>query len=79
MTKEYGTDLLISKPVEQAVLGKFVFEACKSARVKGKSTSLEVFKVLGYVGEIGNSVLIETPYSSYAPEHSDKVQHDEAA
>jgi len=77
MTKEYGTDFLIPKSIYDRVKDRFVFEKCKSARVKGKSTEIEIYKVRGYVDEAGREVIIETPYSSYAAEKSDKVVHDE--
>jgi adenylate cyclase len=77
MTKEYGTDFLISKGVYEEVKDRFVTEACRSAKVKGKSTAIEIFRVLGYIAENGEPVLIETPYSSYASEKSDKAVHDD--
>jgi len=75
MTKEYGTDLLISRAVYDEVKDQFSFQACESAMVKGKSAAIEVFKVRGYVDQ-GREILIETPYSSYAAEKSDKVVHE---
>lgn len=72
MTKEYGSDLLISRQVYDQVQSQFIFEQAESARVKGKSGVIEVFKVQGYVNGEGQNVLIETPYSTYAEEKSDK-------
>lgn len=72
MTKEYGSDLLVSRQVYDQVSTLFVFEQMESARVKGKSEAIEVFQVRGYVDEMGQKVLIETPYSNYAEEKSDK-------
>jgi len=77
MTKEYGTDLLIPQAILDRVKGQFVFEKCKSAKVKGKSQEIEIYKVTGYRDEAGREVLVETPYSSYAAEKSDKVVHDD--
>lgn len=77
MTKEYGTDLLISQAIYERVKAHFVFDACESARVKGKSTAIQVYKVRGYLDE-GREIVIETPYSSYAAEKSDKVVHEKA-
>jgi len=74
MTKEYGTDFLIPREIYDRVKDQFVVEQCQSARVKGKSAAIEVFKVKGYI-EAGQPVLIETPYSSYASEKSDKSAH----
>jgi adenylate cyclase len=77
LTKEYGTDFLIPRVIEQRCSGKFIFEQSKSAKVKGKSQGIEVFKVKGYIDPTTNSpVIIETPYSSYESEKSDKVVHD---
>jgi len=72
MTKEYGSDLLVSRQVYDQVSNLFVFEQMESARVKGKSEAIEVFQVRGYIDDMGQKVLIETPYSSYAEEKSDK-------
>lgn len=73
MTKEYGTDLLVSGSVFERIKDKFIFEACAGAKVKGKSSLLEIHKVTGYVARDGQRVLIQTPYSSYASEKSDKA------
>lgn len=78
MTKEYGTDLLVPRKICDAVPDRFLFEQSKSAKVKGKTEALEVFKVKGYYDENGNPVIVETPYSSYAAEKSDKVVHEKA-
>lgn len=75
MTKEYGTDLLISKTVYERVQSAYLFESCASAMVKGKTAAIEVFKVKGYINTQGQSVMIETPYSSYSAEKSDKTLH----
>ncbi len=76
MTKEYGTDFLIPRAILDRVKDRFVVEQSKSAKVKGKTEALEVFKVKGYIDEAGNPVIVETPYSSYASEKSDKMVHD---
>jgi adenylate cyclase len=75
MTKEYGTDLLVPKTISDRLKGRFVFEQCKSAKVKGKAHAIEIFKVKGYIDENKRQVLIETKYSSYEAEKSDKVVH----
>ncbi len=77
LTKEFGTDFLISKEVLEQVPGKFVVEKAHEAKVKGKAEPLAVYKVHGYINEQGQEVLIQTPYSSYAAEKSDKVVHDD--
>ncbi len=76
MTKEYGTDLLVPKAVMERVADRFVFERAKDAKVKGKTETLQVFCVKGYVDEQGKAVIVETPYSSYASEKSDKSAAD---
>lgn len=76
MTKEYGTDLLISKSVYQQVKDRFSFEVGGATKVKGKTEAIEVFKVSGYIDDQGRNILIQTPYSSYAAEKSDKVVHE---
>jgi adenylate cyclase len=78
MTKEYGTDLLIPKNIYDRLKDRFIFEKCQSAKVKGKSAAIEIYKVKGYIDAAGNSIVIQTPYSSYAAEKSDKVVHDDA-
>lgn len=77
MTKEYGTDLLIPQKVREVVADKFIWEQAKSARVKGKTEEIQVFKVKGYIDEHGNPLIVETPYSSYKAEKSDKGVHDD--
>ncbi|MCB0405184.1 MAG: HAMP domain-containing protein [Bdellovibrionales bacterium] len=74
MTKTFGTDLLISKSVYERVHTMFVCEACGGASVKGKTDAIQVYKVKGYYDQNRNPVLVETPYSSYAAEASDKVK-----
>ncbi len=79
MTKEYGTDLLIPRSVQEACPSRFVYERAKDAKVKGKSQAIEVYKVRGYVDETGREVIVETAYSSYASEKSDKGVHEPEA
>jgi len=77
LTKEFGTDLLISREVLAQVGDAYIVEKAHEAKVKGKSELLTVFKVHGYVNAAtGEKVLVETAYSSYAAEKSDKVVHD---
>jgi adenylate cyclase len=76
LTKEFGTDLLISREILNRVEGKFVVEKASEVKVKGKAEPLTVYKVHGYLDEQGREVMIETPYSDYASEKSDKVVHD---
>ncbi|MEZ4749220.1 MAG: adenylate/guanylate cyclase domain-containing protein [Bdellovibrionota bacterium] len=74
MTKTFGTDLLISKSVYDKVHNMFVCEPCGGAAVKGKTDAVQVYKVKGYYDQNRNPVIVETPYSSYAAEASDKVK-----
>jgi hypothetical protein len=79
MTKEYGTDLLISSSIYNEVKDRFIIETAGSTRVKGKTDAIHVYKVQGYIDSNNQVVLVETPYSSYAAEKSDKVVHDKPA
>ncbi|MCM2324390.1 MAG: adenylate/guanylate cyclase domain-containing protein [Oligoflexia bacterium] len=75
LTKEFGTDLLVSEEVRKQLEGRFIFEKAHEAKVKGKAVPLIVYKVHGFVGPDGKPVLVQTPYSSYTAEKSDKVVH----
>lgn len=72
MTKEYGTDLLISSSIADRVPGKFMLEECASVKVKGKTEAVRIFKVPGFIDEAGLEVIVKTPYSEYEKSHSDK-------
>jgi adenylate cyclase len=75
MTKAYGTDLLISSRILDEIRDEFIVEECEAGKVKGKSEALQVFKVKGYYeAKTKKPILIETAYSSYAAEKSDKVE-----
>lgn len=74
MTKEFGTDLLISQEVYSEVKERLIVEPI-TAHVKGKSGVLNAYKVKGYYDDNKNEVIIETKYSSYEAEKSDKVKH----
>ncbi len=73
LTKSMGTDLLISQSLVQLTEGRFMVEKAHSAKVKGKADALVIYKVHGYYNENKELVSIETPYSHFAPESSDKV------
>lgn len=75
MTKEYGTDLLIPAEIADRVKDRFVLKKLDSMKVKGKSAPIEVYTVQGYIDEAGKSVMVESPYSSYTAEKSDKSAH----
>ena len=75
MTKEFGTDLLVSKSIYDETKEHFMYEKAASTFVKGKTEAVEIFKVQGYYSDTGKAMIIETPYSSYAAEKSDKVVH----
>ena len=79
MTKTYGTDLLVSEELYKKVQNRFVFETCKTSKVKGKSQAVVVYKIRGYLKEDGTPEIIETPYSSYQAEHCDKVKSEDAS
>ncbi len=76
MTKAYGTDLLISGSVHERIEGRFICEAAKSARVKGKSNAIEVYHVRGTIDSNGNPTIIETPWSTYKASSDEKVSVD---
>lgn len=78
LTKEFGTDLLISDDVYAQVKDKVLVEPV-SANVKGKAKAVTAYKVKGYYDEAGKPVIIETAYSSYEAGHSDKVVHKDKA
>lgn len=71
LTKKFGSDLLISKSVRERVADRFVFEACDTTKVKGKSAAVEVFKVLGQLVD-GKPSMIMTPYCEYDSEELEK-------
>ncbi|MCC7442608.1 MAG: HAMP domain-containing protein [Bdellovibrionales bacterium] len=73
LTKAFGTDLLVSQEVVNQCEGLFVVEKAHEAKVKGKAEALVIYKVNGTIEE-GREVLVETPYSSYPAEKSDKVE-----
>lgn len=80
LTKEFGTDLLVSQAVLDQVPGIFEAEKTHEAKVKGKSEPLVIYKVHGYQDQAtGQIIRIQTAYSSYAAERSDKVVHDTPA
>lgn len=73
-TKAFGADLLVSDSIAQQVESRFVLEEAGAAEVKGKSEAIRLYKVRGFVDEAGNVDLVQTPYSDYEPEASEKVK-----
>lgn len=73
-TKAFGTDLLISDTLFEAVKSGFIIEEAGKVEVKGKSQPLILFKVRGYVDASGQQVLIKTAYSDYEAVDADKVK-----
>lgn len=73
-TKAFGTDLLVSEETARKIGEKFLIEKAGDVEVKGKSEPLPLFKVLGYVGENGESIVVETTFSSYEASGDDKVK-----
>jgi adenylate cyclase len=78
LTKEFGTDMLISDSVYEKLKTRLIVEPI-SASVKGKAKALTAYKVKGYINDAGEKVVIETPYSTYEAGHSDKVVHEKAS
>ena len=72
ITKEFGTDLLISRAVAERVSKNFVLQTEKSAWVKGKSAELQLFRVMGLIHANGQNEIVQTPYSEFKAEKSDK-------
>jgi len=79
MTKEFGTDLLVSQSVADELKGQFIFTPCEAVRVKGKADALQIFRVEGYLNEAGAWVEVKTEYSDYEKSKSDKAVHEEEA
>jgi adenylate cyclase len=73
-TKAFGSDLLISEELFIKCQQHFIFELAGEVEVKGRSTSLKLYKVKGYKNELGEDVLVSTPYSDYEAEAADKVK-----
>jgi adenylate cyclase len=74
-TKAFGTDLLITQEVAQLIQDEFLLEEAGSAEVKGRSEALKFFKVKGYLSHETNEwVEVQTPYSEYEKEASEKVK-----
>jgi adenylate cyclase len=76
-TKAYGTDLLVSEETCKRIQSSFILEQAGSAKVKGKSEPLKLFKVNGYI-QNGQSIIVQTPYSSYESEDSEKIHKEPA-
>lgn len=72
-TKAFGTDLLISDTLFDAVKSEFWIEEAGRVEVKGKSEPLTLFKVRGQLNN-GQPVEIRTPYSDYEAGDADKVK-----
>jgi class 3 adenylate cyclase len=72
LTKVYGTDLLVTGSIAKAVHGKFVFQQCDSAKVRGKSLQIEIHRVLGYIRS-GKQILVTTPYSESSVSESGEI------
>tara|TARA_Y100000768_G_scaffold212868_1_gene160413 strand:+ start:4955 stop:6730 length:1776 start_codon:yes stop_codon:yes gene_type:complete len=66
-TKSFGTDLLISENVYNAVAKDFIFSEAGKVQAKGKSDSLKLIKVEGAIVG-GQHIIIKTPYSHFEPE-----------
>jgi adenylate cyclase len=73
-TKSFGTDLLVSEEVVRRLNEEFLVELAGTTKVKGKSKPLALAKVKGFYDEDGVARIIQTPYSEYEAEESDKVK-----
>lgn len=72
-TKAFGTDLLISDAIATRIKDRFILEKAGSAKVKGKSEALTMYKVRGYIVD-GRETVIKTPYSDYEAADVEKVE-----
>ena len=73
-TKAFGTDLLVSDDLAKEVNGKFVLEVGGSTKVKGKAEPLKLYKCRGFIHQNGETELIQTEYSDYQAEKTDKIE-----
>lgn len=73
-TKAFGTDLLISEELYQAVKEHFIVQKAGEVEVKGKANGLSLHTVLGKIHADGTQEIIKTPYSSYTAEKAGKVK-----
>jgi adenylate cyclase len=73
-TKAFGSDLLISESVIEKIGNNFLVELAGDAEVKGRSESIKMFKVRGYLAESGQYIEVKTAYSDYQAEGADKVK-----
>lgn len=72
-TKAFGTDLLISGAVAELIQEQFWIERAGEVKAKGKSEPIVLYKVMGEI--IGGAkVPIQTPYSQYEEESSEKIE-----
>ena len=72
-TKAFGTDFLVSETVSNLTKDRFIMEEAGSAKVKGKSDALKMFKVRGFIKD-GQELIVKTPYSDYEASGADKVE-----
>lgn len=64
-TKEFGTDLLVSREVMDIVGDKFFAHRAGEIKAKGKSNLLELYIVDGVIKEDGTQIETHTEYSKY--------------
>lgn len=72
-TKTFGTDLLVSEEVKNK-LQDFIYEEAGTVEVKGRSESLKLYKVLGFMSKNGTKIEVNSMYATYAAEGADKVK-----
>ncbi|MEY4616427.1 MAG: hypothetical protein RJB66_1387 [Pseudomonadota bacterium] len=73
-TKSFGTDLLISEETARLVDQEFALVHAGSVEVKGKAEPIELYHVIGLKSADGEVTEIQTPYSNYEAESSEKVR-----
>ncbi len=72
-TKNIGTDLLIGQNVVNQIADQFILERARDAvALRGKSESLAVYEVSGYVDR-GERIIVESPYAHYGSDTVEKT------
>lgn len=73
-TKAFGVDLLISEGTAKDITDRFILDYAGAAEVKGKSEPIKMHKVIGFIDDNGQQVIVRTPFSEYAAQDADKVK-----
>lgn len=74
LTRDHGTDLLISQAVFERLGKRFITQTAGDAELGGKAGTQIVHKVQGYYDDRGAAVLVQTPYSGAVAEKAGPVR-----